>query len=88
MINIIQAEYLKDRIIQLHFSDESWGNYDLQALIDKQSTLVKSLEIDTFFKGFYLETGALCWCNGLALSPGNIHRKLQLQQLLHHKVYL
>lgn len=85
MIKITQAEYLNDKTIQIHFSDGSWGNYNLQALIDKQSTLTKELESEGSFKQFYLEMGALCWRNGLELSPGNIHHKLEEQQLLHYK---
>ena len=85
MIKITQAQYQYDKIIQVHFSDGSWGNYDLQTLIEKQSELTKALEDDAFFKQFYLEMGALCWCNGLELSPSNIHRKLCEQQKLHEK---
>ena len=85
MIKIIQAEYLHDRSIQLHFSDGSWGDYNLQPLIDKQSTLTKELEEVEGFKQFYLEMGALCWRNGLELSPSNIHHKLEQHQQLHYK---
>jgi len=84
MIKIIQAKYLHDKTVQIHFSDGSWGNYDLQPLIDKQSTLSIALVDDTFFKQFYLEMGTLCWRNGLELSPGNIQYKLQQQKQLHH----
>ena len=86
MIKIIQAEYLHDKTIQVHFSDHSWGDYDLLPLLERQSELTKVLQDDAFFKQFYLEMGALCWRNGLELSPGNIHRKLQEQQLLHSEV--
>ena len=86
MIKIIQAEYCHDKIIQVHFSDRSWGEYDLLPLIERQSELTNVLQDDAFFKQFYLEMGALCWRNGLELSPGNIHRKLQEQQLLHTEV--
>lgn len=85
MIKIIQANYLKDNTIQVHFSDGSWGDYNLQSLVDKQSTLTKTLEEEARFKQFYLEMGALCWRNGLELSPSHIHHKLdQQQQQLHH----
>ena len=84
MIKIIQANYLKDKTIQVHFSDGSWGDYNLQSLIDKQSTLTKTLEEEARFKQFYLEMGALCWRNGLELSPSHIHHKLDQQQQLHH----
>ena len=85
MIKIIQAEYVSDRVIQVHFSDGSWGDYDLQPLIDKHSELTQPLEQETFFKQFYLEMGALCWRHGLELSPGNIQLKLQKQGQLQHK---
>jgi len=83
MIKITQANYLKDKTIQIHFSDGSWGDYNLQALIDKQSTLTKGIEELEDFKQFYLEMGALCWRNGLELSPSNIYNKLERQQQLH-----
>lgn len=85
MIKIIQADYLHDKTIQVHFPDHSWGDYDLLPLLERQSELTKVLLDDAFFKEFYLEMGALCWRNGLELSPGNIHRKLQEKQLLHNE---
>ena len=85
MIKITQADYLKGKTIQVHFSDGSWGDYNLQSLIDKQTTLTKTLEDETSFKQFYLEMGALCWRNGLEQSPGNIHHKLEQQQKLQYK---
>jgi hypothetical protein len=85
MIKITQVDYLKGKTIQVHFSDGSWGDYNLQSLIDKQTTLTKTLEDETSFKQFYLEMGALCWRNGLELSPSNIHHKLEQQQKLQYK---
>ena len=84
MIKIIQANYLKDKTIQIHFSDGSWGNYNLQPLIDKRSTLTKEIEDQVDFQKFYLEMGALCWRNGLELGPSSIHHKLEQQQRFHH----
>jgi hypothetical protein len=86
MIKIIQAEYLQKRILRLCFSDNSYGDYDLQPLIDKKTELTLPLEDEIYFKQFFLELGALSWCNGLELSPGNIHRKLPEQQLLRYKM--
>ena len=82
MIKIIQAEYLDKRILRLCFSDHSYGDYDLQPLIDRKTELTLPLEDEAYFKQFFLELGALCWRNGLELSPSNIHRKLAEQQLL------
>lgn len=86
MIKITQAQYLKDRVIRLHFSDNSYGNYDLQPLIERQTELVTPLNDENYFKQFFLELGALCWRNGLELSPSNIHKKLAEQQLLHYEI--
>lgn len=83
MIKIIQAKHLQEKILRLSFSDSSWGDYDLQPLIDRQTELVKPLNDEAYFKQFFLELGALCWRNGLELSPGNIHKKLAEQQQLH-----
>lgn len=85
MIKIIHAQYLEKPVLRLYFSDNSYGNYDLQPLIDRQTELTIPLEDETYFKLFFLELGALCWRNGLELSPSNIHRKLAQQQLLHYE---
>ncbi len=79
MIKIVKAEYLEHKIIRLWFSDQTVGDYDLQPLLDKQTELVTPLQDEVYFKQFFLELGALCWKNGLELSPGNIHFKLREQ---------
>ncbi len=86
MIKIIQAEYLQKRVLRVCFSDNSYGDYDLQPLIDKKTELTLPLKDEFYFKQFFLELGALGWRNGLELSPGNIHRKLAEQQLLCYEV--
>jgi hypothetical protein len=83
MIKIIQARHVRQRILRLYFSDHSYGDYDLQLLIDRQTELTMPLGDEAYFRQFFLELGALCWRNGLELSPGNIHRKLSEQQQLH-----
>ena len=83
MIKIIQAHHVQQKILRLYFSDNSFGDYDLQPSIDRQTELVMALNNDVYFKQFFLELGALCWPNGLELSPGNIHRKLAEQHQLH-----
>lgn len=85
MIKITQAHYVQARVLRLFFSDDSYGDYDLQPLINRQTELVIPLNDEWYFKQFFLELGALCWRNGLELSPGNIHRKLAEQQQLHYE---
>ena len=69
MIKIIQVEYVQQKILRLYFSDNSYGDYDLQPLIARQTELVFPLNDDSYFKQYFLELGALCWRNGLELSP-------------------
>jgi len=83
MIKIIRAEHIRQKILRLYFSDSSWGDYDLQPLIDRQTELTHSLNDDSYFQQFFLALGALCWRNGLELSPGSIHQKLKGHQQLH-----
>ena len=85
MIKIIRVQYVQQKILRLYFSDNSYGDYDLQPLLARQTELVIPLNDEPYFKQFYLELGALCWPNGLELSPGNIHRKLAEQQKLHYE---
>ena len=85
MIKIIQAQYTAQRTLRLYFSDNSYGDYDLQPLIHRQTELTRPLADEIYFKQFFLELGALCWRNGLELSLGNIHRKLAEQQQLHYE---
>jgi hypothetical protein len=53
MIKIIQAHYVPQRILRLYFSDNSFGDYDLQPLIDRRTELVKVLNDEVYFKRFF-----------------------------------
>lgn len=79
MIKIVSARLLHDHVIAIGFSDGAGGEFDLAPLIARQSTLTLALKDPTFFKGFFLELGALCWRNGFELSPGAIYRDLEAQ---------
>jgi hypothetical protein len=67
MIKIIRAQFVQQKILRLYFSDNSYGDYDLQPLIARQTELVTPLNDEQYFKQFFLELGALCWRNGLEL---------------------
>ena len=71
MIKIIRAQFIQQKVLRLYFSDNSWGDYDLQTVCDRQTELVIPLNDEQYFKTFFLELGALCWRNGLELSPNN-----------------
>ena len=75
MIKIIQAFYVQKKILRLYFSDNSYGDYDLQPLIDKESELVLPLNDEVFFKGFFLE-----------LCPDSIYQKSSKNNQLHFEI--
>lgn len=84
MIKIVKAEHISDYQLHLTFSDGAQGNYDLAPLLAKETELTKPLKYPDAFKAFFLELGALCWKNGLELSPSAIYRELQSTGKLVH----
>ena len=76
MIKIIKAVAATDARIKLVFSDDSFGELDLQPLIDRNTVLTAALADPAFRARCYLELGALCWPNGLELSAASIHQQL------------
>ena len=77
MIKIVKAEHIDQYRIRLVFSDGKQGEYDLSPILDHETELTLPLKTPENFKSFFLELGALCWKNGLELSPSSIYRELQ-----------
>jgi hypothetical protein len=77
MIDILSAEYVHDYIIELEFSDGNVGCYDLSSILQRNTVLTNPLKNKEYFKGFFIESGALCWKNGLELAPMSIYLRLQ-----------
>lgn len=85
MTKITNARHRGAFMIELCFSDDTMGAYDMTPLIDRDTVLTRPLRDPAYFRSFYLELGALAWPNGLELSPAAIHLALreagQLQAL-------
>lgn len=77
MIKIVKAEHLGHYRIRLTFSDGKQGDYDAAPLLARQTQLTPPLRSQEAFKDFYLEVGALCWKNGLELSPSALYLELE-----------
>jgi hypothetical protein len=82
MNKIVKATHARARVLRVEFGDGTWGEFDVQALLDRGTVLVEPLSEDSYFARFFLELGALCWPNGLELSGESIHRKLRDSGLL------
>ena len=80
MIKVIEANYKGNFEIALAFSDSSEGIFDGKALLEKSGPLLEALRAEAYFKRFFVDAGALCWPNGLELSPSRLYessRKLE-----------
>jgi hypothetical protein len=75
MIKIIKATYIEEYSIKLEFSDNTFSAFDFSYLLTKNTSLTNPLRDRDYFKEFFLELGALCWKNGLQLSPSSLYQK-------------
>jgi len=74
MIKILEAHYAGNNRIELIFSDGQNGIFDLNAYLStRQGPLLESLRQETYLQRFFINAGALCWPNGLELSPDRLH---------------
>ena len=77
MTKIVHATHRHDHVLEIEFSDGSVGDYDLAPLLAKDTELTRPLLDPVYLKRFFLDLGALCWPNGLELSPLAIHQRLE-----------
>jgi len=78
MIKIINAKHVGNYRIHLTFSDGAQGDFDMAILISNETVLTRAIKTPEHFKAFFLELGALCWKNGLELSPSAIYQEMKL----------
>ena len=74
MIKLLEARYVGHHRIILAFSDGRCGVFDVNAyLVTRQGPLLEPLYDETYLQRFFIDAGALCWPNGLELSPAHLH---------------
>ena len=73
MIKVIKAHYLGDFQVALSFSDGREGTFDGQALLKRSGSLLEPLRSEIYFQRLFIDAGALCWPNGLELSPSKLY---------------
>lgn len=69
MIKVIEARYQGNFQIAVIFSDGKEGAYDGRILLQRTGSLLEPLRDENYFHRFFIDAGALCWPNGLELSP-------------------
>ncbi len=74
MIKILKFKYNNSQKIELYFSDGSLGIFNLTAyLANREGVLLTALHDEAYAKRLFIDAGALCWPNGLELSPIRLH---------------
>ncbi|MCX7169859.1 MAG: DUF2442 domain-containing protein [Proteobacteria bacterium] len=57
----------------MRFSDGREANFDGHTLLQRTGPLLDPLRDEAYFKRVFVDAGALCWPNGLELSPMRLH---------------
>ena len=73
MIKIVALRYLGDFRVALNFSDGRNGLLDGRILLQRSGSLLEPLRSEAYFQRLFIDAGALCWPNGLELSPARLH---------------
>jgi hypothetical protein len=73
MIKLIEAHYLEDFRVALIFSDGREGVFVGRDLLQRSGPLLVPLRDEAYFKRVFIDAGALCWPNGLELSPQRLY---------------
>lgn len=64
--------------LDLEFSDHTHGLFDAQTyLASHQGPLLEALRDPHYFKRAFVDAGAVCWPNGLELSPARLRELVQ-----------
>ena len=82
MIKLVEVDPAGDHVLSLMFSDGSTGRWSASALLERDTVLTRPLLDVAYFARAFIEAGALCWPNGLELSPASLHRRLDEAGLL------
>ena len=73
MIKVIEARYLGNFQIAVVFADGKEGAFDGNVLLKNSGSLLEPLRNENYFNRFFIDAGALCWPNGLELSPARLY---------------
>ncbi len=74
MIKILNVHYTSKSSITLEFSDGTTAVFDLQKyLSEHEGPLLQPLCDTAYAQRLFIDCGALCWPNGLELSPARLY---------------
>lgn len=74
MIKILSIAVIEGGFIELEFSNDFKGIFDLNEYLTRHSgSLLNALKDTGYAQSYFLDAGALCWPNGLELSPSRLY---------------
>lgn len=77
MIKLLEVIYLSGHQLELSFSNGDSGIFDGSTYLEErkqyENSLLTPLKNEAYFAKCFIEAGALCWPNGLALSAARLH---------------
>lgn len=80
MIKIVTARCLGNFRVMLEFSDGAEGEFDGRSLLARSGPLLEPLRDEAYFSRCFLDAGALCWPNGLELSPARLRESIRIAE--------
>ena len=81
MIKLVLVEPASDFQLRLRFSDGRRGVFEGRMLLQRSGPLLDPLREPACFRRAFIDAGALCWPNGLELSPARGHEQCRLESL-------
>ena len=73
VIKVLNAHLADAFKLALDFSDHTHGVFDANAYLASRSVpLLDKLRDPAYFNRFFIDAGALCWPNGLEISPARL----------------
>jgi len=74
VIKVLNARLTAPFVLEIDFSDRTQGVFDGSLyLASRTGPLLERLRDPAYFQRFFIDAGALCWPNGLELSPAQVH---------------
>ena len=74
MIKILSVAVIEGGLIELEFSNDYKGIFDLPDYLARHSgNLLEPLTDKSYVQRCFIDAGALCWPNGLELSPSRLY---------------
>lgn len=79
MIKVLNARPIAPFTLELQFSDHSQGVWHAESyLSSRNGPLLDKLRDPVYFGRAFIDAGALCWPNGLELSPARLHALVEI----------